>query len=129
MIGKKYESAMTQLEQQGTLHPDVHLPFNQAIEDQLSVVSMIMTQLYLKAGLKTWGDKAKMTMRSEMKQLHMRHTLGSRHWHELSAKEKAEGLEYHMFLNLKRDGKIKGWAVTGVNKQRNFITKEEASIQ
>ena len=32
-----------------------------------------------------------------------------------------------MFLKLKRDGNIKGQAVTDKNKKRDFISKEEAS--
>jgi hypothetical protein len=32
-----------------------------------------------------------------------------------------------MFLKLKRDGKIKGRTVTGGNKQRDYISKEDAS--
>ena len=32
-----------------------------------------------------------------------------------------------MFLKLKRDVKIKGWAFASGNKQRDFVSKEEAS--
>jgi hypothetical protein len=32
-----------------------------------------------------------------------------------------------MFLKLKRDGKIKGRTVAGGNKQRDYISKEDAS--
>ena len=35
-------------------------------------------------------------------------------------------LEYHMFLKEKRDGEIKGSAVDGGNKQRDYIYKEDA---
>ena len=66
-------------------------------------------------------------MKSEMKQLHLRDTFDPQHRHELSAKEKAEVLELHMFLKLKRDGKIKGRAVAGGNKQGYFISKWGAS--
>ena len=62
-----------------------------------------------------------------MRQLHLHDTFELRHPHELSAKEKAEVLELHMILKLKRDGKIKVRAVASVNKQRDFISKEEAS--
>ena len=66
-------------------------------------------------------------MKSEMRQLHLRETFEPRHRHKLPAKEKVEVLESHMFLKLKRDGKIKGRAVAGGKKQRDFISKEEAS--
>ena len=36
-------------------------------------------------------------------------------------------LEYHMFLKDKRDGEIKGKAVDGGNKKRDYISKEYAS--
>ena len=67
-------------------------------------------------------------MKSEMIQLHLRDTFEPRHRHELSAREKSEVLESHIFLRLKRDGKIKGQEVSGGNKQRDFISKEEASL-
>jgi hypothetical protein len=36
-------------------------------------------------------------------------------------------LKFHMFLKQKRDGKIKGRTVAGGNKQRDYISKENAS--
>jgi hypothetical protein len=35
-------------------------------------------------------------------------------------------MESHMFLKLKRDGKIKGRTIAGGNKQRDYISKEDA---
>ena len=66
-------------------------------------------------------------MKSDMRQIHLRDTFEPSHRHELSAKEKAEVLQWHMFLKLKRDQNIKGRAVAVGNKQRDFISKEEAS--
>ena len=86
-----------------------------------------MTQLSLKVEFKTWGEKGSKALKSEMRQLHLRDTFEPRHRHELLAKERSEVLESHMFLKLKRDGKIKRQAVTGGNKQIYFIIKEEAS--
>jgi hypothetical protein len=62
-----------------------------------------------------------------MKQLHLRKTFKPKHWLELSKSQRQTVLESHMFLNLKRDGKIKGRTVSGRNKQRNNISKEDAS--
>ena len=45
----------------------------------------------------------------------------------MTPEEKREILESHMFLKLKRDGTIKGRTVAGGNKQRDFISKEDAS--
>ena len=66
-------------------------------------------------------------MKSETRQLHLRYTFEPRHLHELSAKEKTEVLESHMFLKLNRDVKINGRVDAGGNKQNGFISKEEAS--
>ena len=52
-------------------HPDAHLSFFQEMcEEEPDVVSAIMTQMSLKAGLKAWGEKAEKAAYSEMKQLH-----------------------------------------------------------
>ena len=85
--------------------------FNLAFEEQQSVVSAIITQLSLKVGLKTWGEKGKKYMKSEMRQIHLRDTFEPQFRHEMSANEKAEVIESHMFLKLNRDGTIKGRAV------------------
>jgi hypothetical protein len=85
VLGSKYSYAVTQLDTQGVLNPDVHMivqdDFYQVEPD---VVAAIMTQLSLKACLKEWGDRAFTASRSEMKQLHLRNTFKPKHWHELS---------------------------------------------
>jgi hypothetical protein len=90
------------------------------------VVASIMTQISLKAGLKEWGKKGFKAAHSEMKQLHLRKTFKPKHWRELSKSQRQTVLESHMFLKLKRDGKIKGRTVAGGNKQRDYISKEDA---
>ena len=62
-----------------------------------------------------------------MKQLHLRDTFKPRHFHDLTRKEKAKVLESQMFLKEKRSSEIKGQTVAGGNKQRDFISKEDAS--
>jgi hypothetical protein len=44
------------------------------------VVTAIMAQLSLKAGLKEWGEEAFMAAQSEMKQLHFANTFKPKHW-------------------------------------------------
>ena len=127
MSGKKNEKVMAQLDKLVTLHPDAPLLFNLSVEKQPLVISAIMTQLSIKVGLKTWGEKVRKSMKSEMRQLHLREKFEPRHRHELLAKEKVKVLESHMFLKLKIDCKIKGLAVAGGKKQRDFISKEESS--
>jgi hypothetical protein len=116
------------MEKEGILHPDAHMfaqdDFYQADPD---VVAYVMTQLSLKAGLKAWGAKAEQAAHSEMKQLHMRDTFKPMHWHELTSDQQKQVLESHLFLKEKRDGKIKGRTVAGGNKQRDYISKEDAS--
>jgi hypothetical protein len=124
----KYAYAVTQLTSQGTLYPDAHMFFHESIpQEEPDVVAAIMTQLSLKAGLKQWGDKATAAVRSEMKQLHFRDTFKPMHWKDMTHAQKQTILESHMFLKEKRDGKIKGRTVAGGNKQRDFISKEDAS--
>jgi hypothetical protein len=91
------------------------------------VVAHIMTQLSLKSGLKQWGNKAYVAVTSEMKQLHFRNTFKPKHWSELSKTQHQTVLELHMFLKEKRDGSLKGRTVAGGNKQRDYISKEDAS--
>jgi hypothetical protein len=62
-----------------------------------------------------------------MKQLHLRKTFKPNHWRELSKAQRQTVLESHMFLKLKQDAKIKGRTVAGGNKQRDYISKEDAS--
>ena len=93
MSGKTYEKLMAQLDKLGTLHPDAYLLFNLSVEEQPSVIREIMTQLSLKVGLKTWGEKVRKSMKSDMRQIRLRDTFEPSHRHELSAKEKAEVLE------------------------------------
>jgi hypothetical protein len=91
------------------------------------VVEAIMMQLSLNAGLKEWGEETFTAAQSEMKQLHFRNTFKLKHWRELSQIQRQKVLESHMFLKQKTDGKIKGRTVAGGNKQRDYISKEDAS--
>jgi len=128
MSGKKYEYIAAQYEDHGVMHPDAHMMEpNGMYPAEPDVVAMIMTQLSLKVGLDTWGEKAKTAAVHEMKQLHYRETFKPKHWHELTTEEKKTVLESHMFLKLKRDNSIKGRTVAGGNKQRDFISKEDSS--
>jgi hypothetical protein len=126
--GSKYYYAVTQLETQGVINPDAHLfvqdDFYQA---EPNIVAAIMTQLLLKTGLKEWGYQAFTAAQSEMKQLHLRNTFKPKHWRELSQVQRQTVLECHIFLKQKRDEKIKGRTVAGGNKQRDYISKEDAS--
>jgi hypothetical protein len=128
LSGSKYSYAVTQIENQGVLNPDSHMFVQEAFyQAEPDVVAAIMTQLSLKAGLKEWGEEAFTDAQSEMRQLHFRNTFNPKHWRELSQVQRQTVLESHMFLKQKRDGKIKGRTVVGGNKQRDYISKEDAS--
>jgi Reverse transcriptase (RNA-dependent DNA polymerase) len=126
--GKKYATALAQVREQGILHPNTHLLFNQTIQDSRpEIVAIILTQLSLKAGLNKWKGKAQDAAYAEMKQLHLRDTFRPKRWSELSDESKNNVLESHMFLKEKRNGEIKGRTVAGGNKQRDYISKEDVS--
>jgi hypothetical protein len=64
------------------LHPDAHMFLQEDFyQVEPDVVAMIMMQLSLQAGLKTWDDCYKAAY-AEMKQLHMQDTFLPKHWLE-----------------------------------------------
>mmetsp|Transcript_36183 Transcript_36183/g.51179 ORF Transcript_36183/g.51179 Transcript_36183/m.51179 type:complete len:145 (+) Transcript_36183:2465-2899(+) len=73
------------------------------------------------------GPKAHKAAKSEMKQLHLRDTFIPKNWKDLTNAQKQEVLDSYIFLKEKRNGDIKGRTVAGGNKQRDFISKEDAS--
>ena len=80
MSGSKYSFAVEQLEWQGVLHPDAHMFVQEDFyQTEPDVVAAMMTQLSMKAGLRSWGDKAFSAVKSEMKQLHFRNTFRPKH--------------------------------------------------
>ena len=85
-----------------------------------------MTQLSLGSGIRAWGDKAYTSVQSEMKQLHFWNTVKTKHWRKLTYTQIHTVLESHMLLKEKRDEAIKGRAVARGNKQRDYISKEDA---
>ena len=128
MSGSRYAYAVTQLAEENVMHPDAHMFLQDDFyQSEPDVVAAIMTQLSLKRGLQEWGDDAYLAAEAEMKQLHFRNTFKPKHWKDLSATQRQTILESHMFLKEKRDGSIKGRTVAGGNKQRDYISKEDAS--
>ena len=58
MMGAKCSHAAIQLATQGLLNPDVHMFVQEDFcQVEPDIVTTVMTQLSLKAGLKTWGDQ------------------------------------------------------------------------
>jgi hypothetical protein len=77
--------------------------------------------------LQEWGKDAEKAVYDEMKQLHFRKTFVPKQWHQLTKEQKGRVLESHLVLKQKKDGTVKGRAVAGGNKQRDYISKEDAS--
>jgi hypothetical protein len=92
-----------------------------------NTVGMIMAQLSMKSSIEKWGAEAEYAITKEMKQLHWRDLYKPKHWHGLTKKQKEQVVESHIFVEQKRDGKIKAWKVIGGNKQCSYITKENVS--
>ena len=88
---------------------------------------MVMTQLSLKAALKQWGKDAKAAVEAEAKQLHWHNSFRPVHWKDVNKERRKQIPESHMFVKKKRTGQIKARKVAGGNKQRDFISKENAS--
>jgi hypothetical protein len=91
------------------------------------VVEMVMTQLSLKAALKQWGKDAKVAVEAKAKQLHWRNSFKLVHWKDVNKEKQKQILELHVFVKKKQSGQIKARKVAGGNKQRDFISKENAS--
>jgi hypothetical protein len=91
------------------------------------VVEMVMTQLSFKAALKQWCEDAKAAVEAEAKQLHWHTFFRPVHWKDVNKERCKQILESHVFVEKKRMGQIKAHKVAGGNKQRDFISKENAS--
>ncbi len=66
-------------------------------------------------------------MEAEAKQLHWRNSFRPVHWRDVDKERWKQILELHVFVKKKRTGQIKAHKVAGGNKQRDFISKENAS--
>ena len=62
-----------------------------------------------------------------MKHLHFRDTFKTKQYRDKNEDNKNSILKSHIFLKENRDGTIKGRTMTGGNKQRDFISKEDSS--
>jgi hypothetical protein len=91
------------------------------------VVEMVMTQLSYKAALKQWGKDDKAAVEAEAKQLHWRNSFRPIHWKDVDKERQKQIHELHVFVKKKRTGQIKACKVAGGDKQRDFISKENAS--
>ena len=59
--------------------------------------------------------------------MHWRNSFKPFHRRELTAEQRKQILESHMFVVKKKDGTVKAREVAGGNKQQDFVSKEDAS--
>jgi hypothetical protein len=117
--GKSYAYAMTQL---GSSFLD-----DEEHQHDPRLAFCFMQQMSLKAALKNWGNDAEKAGVAETSQLHWRNTFIPRKHADLTPDQREKILESHMFVVKKRTGEYKARLVAGGNKQRDYLSKEEAS--
>ena len=84
-------------------------------------------RLSLNRGLKVWGGRGMSAVKAELSQIHYKNVLKPPNPKTLTFGQKRRALESYVFLEEKRDLKIKGRMVGGGNKQRSYASKQEAS--
>jgi len=92
-------------------------------------MGVIMTNMSIKQLNKKLGIEPTMkSSRAKMKHIHMRDSFKPKYYHKLTQKQKARMVESFIFLKEKKDGTLKARTVLGGNVQRDYITKDEASL-
>ena len=102
------------------------------------VTGIIMTQLepegqqkktyYWKKGIKVMGNDAIKAIVKEAKQLDNKGTFEPLKASDLNHEQRREALESITMVTIKRCGKVKGRTCADGRKQREYITKAEASL-
>ena len=87
-----------------------------------------LTQVSLKQGLFLFKDAGMKAVCDEMQQLHHRGTFTPIRHTSLSPIQMRQVLETHLFLQDKRDGRIKGRMVAGGDKQRVYTPNGMLSL-
>ena len=114
MKGNKYEIALAQITTSlGTCENSLAFAqmsvklMNKGDHQRADIVGMVMAQVSLKAAIKKWGKEAEESVGKEMKQLHWRNSFKPMHWKTLTAEQRKQVLESHIFVERKRDGVLK----------------------
>jgi len=97
-----------------TIHPKVH-------------AHVILTQMNIKQGLLTFGEKGSQAISKELKQLHDKGAITPIQRSDMTTEERKKALRYLMFLKEKRDGTIKARGCADGRPQRQYTRKEEVS--
>ena len=110
------------------IHAAIHCGPNQhdnMIHNPLTTT--IITQYHVSKGLEVFGDTGVSAILKELKQLHDRMVMDPQNADEIKRSKKKAALQYLMFLNQKRCGKIKGRGCADRRKQRKYLTKDDTS--
>ena len=89
--------------------------------------ALVTEQMNWRKGLKIFKDKGEMAIKDELQQIHDVDGFQPKHWHELTAEQRASALKYLMYLKEKRDGRIKGRGCADGRPQRLYTDKHESS--
>jgi hypothetical protein len=114
MQGNKYQVALAQITTSlGTSETSMAFAqmsvklMSKGIHQRADIVGIVMAQVSLKAALKKWGREAEESVGKEMKQLHWQNSFTPMLWKSLTAKQCKKVLEFHIFVERKRDGLLK----------------------
>lgn len=98
------------------VNPDSHL-FHSDLDE------VCFTQSSLTRGLELFEAAGEASDKDELSQLHGRETFIPIPMESIPMQDRIKVLEYHLFLEKKRDGIVKVRLAEGVNKQREFTSK------
>ena len=93
------------------------------------MVSNTLTQYHVSKGLKIYGEKGVDAVLKEQRQQYARMFIKPDFANSMSEKKREDAIQYLMFLKEKRNGTIKGRGCADSQKQRIYISKDEASAQ
>ena len=83
----------------------------------------LFKQYSVRKGINVFGESGITAVDEELQQLETRNVMEPIDRNEMTREEKRVCLQYLMFLNRKRSGRIKGCGCAEGQKQRKFITK------
>ena len=88
---------------------------------------IILTQIGIKKGIKTFGEAGVRSIYKEMKQFHDREVVRPLKPSQITKEIKNRALAYLMFLKMKTSGEIKARGCTDGRPQRVYKSKQETS--
>ena len=93
------------------------------------LVTTILTQYHMSKGLKVFGEPGLAAFLKELKKLHNRMVTDPKNADDMTKCQKKAALQYLMFLKQKICGNIKGRGCVDGRNKRNYLTKDDTSVQ